>query len=187
MTLVAYQRTCLLAEIRNRTVFLLKAGEIVDEIWREIPGHFANIELGTFVVMPNHVHGIILLKDVPRRGVVSTPGRCTPCFQSSHDISTPDMSTSTGEETSPLQDLNVRELGVETRSIQRPTLGQVVAYFKYRSTKQINLIWDSAGIPLWQRNYYDHIIRNEKEYERIYAYIEVNPLNWMDDEENPAR
>jgi REP element-mobilizing transposase RayT len=48
-------------------------------------------------------------------------------------------------------------------------------------------MWDSAGVPLWQRNYYDHIIRNEEEHKRIFSYIETNPLNWTDDEENPAK
>ncbi|TFH32270.1 MAG: hypothetical protein E4G99_12925 [Anaerolineales bacterium] len=168
---------------------LSKAGETVDEYWLGIPGHISNIELGAFVVMPNHLRGIIILQESPGRVVVPPPDGHTTGFQSTYHISTPDMSASTEYETRSNSTYASPQLELDgvTRSIQRPTLGQVVAYFKYRSTKQINLIWDPAGIPLWQRNYYDHIIRNEEEYERIYAYIESNPVNWKDDNENPAR
>jgi len=113
------------------------------------------VELGEYVVMPNHVHGIIILHDVPRRGVVSTPAN----------------DSKKGDETSPLP-------------IKLPTLGQVVAYYKYQSTKQVNSVMDSPGAQLWQRNYYDHIIRNDKEHARIYAYIASNPIHMEDDDEN---
>jgi len=52
----------------------------------------------------------------------------------------------------------------ETSPLQRPTLGRVVAYFKYQTTKQVNLVRDSVGVPLLQRNHYEHIIRNEEEH-----------------------
>jgi REP element-mobilizing transposase RayT len=234
VTIVTHGRECLLGEVRNGEVELLKAGQITEQQWRGIPGHFSNVELGAFVMMPNHVHGVIILHDVPCRGVVSTPGIATsdktmsdiatgqgdgtprlggetprlggetpplrqlddnarrgvvstpnigtPGILSTPGLSTPDVSTSTGDGTPPL-----RQLGGETPPLPRPTLGQVVAYFKYQSTKQVNLIWDSAGIPLWQRNYYEHIIRNEEEHNRIHLYIESNPANWQDDDENPAR
>ena len=164
----------------------------MDELWREIPEHFANVEGGDFVVMPNHVHGIIILKDIPGRGVVSTPDGCTHGISSMINKIVPEVSALKGDETSPLQEMDgdtspLRDMDGETLSIQRPKLGQVLAYFKYKTTKQVNLIWDSAGIPLWQRNYYDHIIRNKEENERICAYIEANPLNWLDDDENLAR
>jgi len=55
------------------------------------------------------------------------------------------------------------------------------------SAKQINKLLNSSGIPIWQRNYYEHIIRNDDEHNRIHLYIESNPVNWMEDYENPEK
>jgi putative transposase len=62
-----------------------------------------------------------------------------------------------------------------------PTLGNIVAYLKYQSTKEINTIRKTPGVPFWQRNYYDHIIRNKDDYRMIYDYTQSNPLRWKDD------
>ncbi len=66
-----------------------------------------------------------------------------------------------------------------------PPLGQMIAYFKYHSTRQINVITSSPGIRCWQRNYYEHIIRNDEDLNRIRQYITDNPKNWVTDENNP--
>jgi len=76
--------------------------------------------------------------------------------------------------------------GAVTAPLRR-TLGQVIAYFKYQSTKRINESRDMKGVPVWQRNYYEHIIRNEEELNRIREYIVNNPAQWELDEENPDR
>jgi REP element-mobilizing transposase RayT len=67
-------------------------------------------------------------------------------------------------------------------SPSHPTLGNIVAYLKYQSSKQINLIRNTPGKPIWQPNYYEHIIRNEKSLYEIRKYIQNNPLEWEDDE-----
>ena len=59
-----------------------------------------------------------------------------------------------------------------------PTLGQIVGFFKYGVSKQINQIRKTPGVKIWQRNYYEHIIRNNNEYDRITEYIENNPIKW---------
>jgi len=66
-------------------------------------------------------------------------------------------------------------------------LGQVVAYFKYRSAKRINALWGTAGERLWQRNYYEHVVRDERDLERLRGYIDENPARWDLDDENPSR
>ena len=76
-----------------------------------------------------------------------------------------------GRETLPLQ--------------QKRTLGQVIGYFKYQSTKYINKIHRSPGRAIWQRNYYEHVIRNEDDLRQIREYVLYNPLKWELDEENP--
>ncbi len=68
---------------------------------------------------------------------------------------------------------------------QSPTLGQVVGYLKYQSTKFINEIRHTPGVPVWQRNYYEHIIRNEEDLSDIREYIANNPAKWLEDENHP--
>ena len=65
-----------------------------------------------------------------------------------------------------------------------PTLGQIVGYFKYQTTKQINKYRNTLGLPIWQRNYYERIIRDENELNRIREYIRNNPINWQRDRNN---
>lgn len=75
-------------------------------------------------------------------------------------------------------------------NIKKPTLGQIVAYFKYQSTKLINTVRGMTGVKFWQRNYYEHIIRSEASLARLRAYIEQNPQKWQIDQlhpKNPSR
>lgn len=140
--------------------------------YRAIPGYFDNVELGEYVVMPNHLHGIIIFHDEPRRGGITQPaGMGMVSTPAGSDMATSPGDLKKGDGTSPLP-------------IKRPTLGQVVAFYKYQSTEQVNAVMDSPRTQLWQRNYYDHILRNDREYARIYAYIASNPIHWGDDDEN---
>jgi hypothetical protein len=66
-------------------------------------------------------------------------------------------------------------------------LPEIVRALKSFSARRINERLNSPGIPVWQRNYYDHIIRNEDEWNNIHLYIESNPINWADDDENPSQ
>jgi len=68
---------------------------------------------------------------------------------------------------------------------KKPTLGQIVAYFKYQSTKLINAVRDSTGVKFWQRNYYEHIIRSEASLDKLRTYIEQNPEKWQVDQLHP--
>jgi hypothetical protein len=85
----------------------------------------------------------------------------------------------TGGETPPL-----RSDAIST-PILKPTLGQIVAFYKYQTTKSINVKLANSGVPFWQRDFYDHIIRNEKELHTIQKYILENPLHWKTDQDNP--
>jgi len=155
VTIVAWRRECLFGEVVNGEMMLSHYGEIVQKWWKDIPVHFVNVETGVFVIMPNHVHGIIFISE--RRGTVPVP-----------------------------EDLGNNDLGGETPPLRKPTLGQIVAYFKYQSTKEMNLL-DNTGTftKFWQRNYYEHIIRNEKDLQNKTDYINANPLLWDEDDENP--
>ena len=163
MTVVSYRRECLFGEVvegetpKLDAVILNDYGHVVEKWWHQIPVHFQNVETRTFVIMPNHIHGIIVITD--GRGAVSAPD---------------------GEN-------GIEQSGRGTLPLQRPTLGQIVAYFKYQSTKEMNAM-DATGTitKFWQRNYFERIIRDEREMDRIHRYIESNPSQWADDDENPA-
>ena len=84
-----------------------------------------------------------------------------------------------------IHELPLRE---ETRvERRRMTIPLAVGYFKMNTAKRINKILDSEGVPVWQRNYYEHIIRNDEEHNRIHLYIEANVANWVRDDENPVK
>ncbi len=80
---------------------------------------------------------------------------------------------------------NHKQGGV-TPPLRKWTLGQVVGYLKYQTTKQINLVRDNPGVSVWQRNYYERVVRDESELTGIREYIQCNPKRWEEDEENPS-
>ena len=156
ITLVTYQREMLFRGILNEEMKLNRRGEIVYEEW------FASAEIrkeisldrGEFVIMPNHIHGIVWIVDGESSSVdVGANGR------------------------SPL-------LPKQPLPHMRPrSLSSFVAGFKSSVTKRIRDECHETGI--WQRNYHDRIIRNERELDAIRKYIQVNPLHWKEDNENP--
>lgn len=166
VTIVARRRECLFGEVVNKEMILSRYGKIVQKWWNEIPVHFANVETGAFIVMPNHVHGIIVITE--RRGTVPVPEE----HGVNHVVNDKDITNKTQ--------------GGETPPLRMPTLGQIVAYFKYKSTKEMNLLDNTGTVTkFWQRNYYEHVIRNETDLQNKTDYIEANPLLWDEDDENP--
>jgi putative transposase len=144
VTICTAYRECLLGEVSGAAVHLTRAGRAVAGAWEALPASFCSICLDAFVIMPNHVHGII-------------------CLQAAHS-------------------------GPLGREPQRPpSLGQVVRAFKSLSARAANHAMGRTGQPLWQRNYYEHVIRNEVSLTAIRQYIEENPARWADDPENPGR
>jgi REP element-mobilizing transposase RayT len=123
-----------------------KIGKIVEHAWFDLPNHYSNIELGTFCIMPNHVHGVIILNDI---------------------------TVGTGFKPAPTQPIKIHGLP------------EIVRAFKTFSARRVNEHLKSPGVPLWQRNYYEHIIRNDKDLQNKTDYINANPLLWDEDDENP--
>ena len=160
VTMVTSRRECLFGEIRNDKMYLNEAGNIVLDVWNSLPARYPMITLGTAVVMPNHFHGIVIINESV--GAI-------------HE--------------SPLRESPLRESPSQERRTQRRrmTLPLVIGYFKMNSAKQVNKLLNSSGIPIWQRNYYEHIIRNDDEHNRIHFYIGANIDNWEDDDENPNK
>lgn len=154
ITMVAYQREMLFGEITNGEIKLNRRGEIVQEEWFASTAIRKEICLFSdeFVVMPNHIHGIVWIAE-------TDGGRAD------------DNAGANGR--SPLR---------ERPHMKPRSLSSFVAGFKSSVTKRIRNEINETGI--WQRNYHDRIIRNERELDTIRNYIESNPRNWAEDEEN---
>jgi putative transposase len=161
VTIVVQGRECIFGEIINKEMILGYYGEIVQKWWGDIRVHFPNVEILAFVIMPNHIHGIIFITE-ERMGEVLSPRMCL--NQNMINKETINIETSNRDG--------------ETQSLRgRPTLGQIIGYFKYQSTKEMNALNGKDAITkFWQRNYYEHVIRNEKELKQKADYILDNPL-----------
>jgi REP element-mobilizing transposase RayT len=120
------------------------------------------VELDAFVVMPNHMHGIIMIQG---RGEASA----MPLHASKEPLES---------DASPLQR---HPNGTQPRS-----LSAIVQNFKSVSTRKMNAARSTLGAPVWQRNYYEHVVRDEEELAAIREYILGNPARWDEDENNPA-
>jgi putative transposase len=135
ITIKIHQSRNGLGTIKNGNVQPSKLGEIVEKAWFDLPNHYHRIELDAFVIMPDHVHGIIVLVDDSDRRVVS-----------------------------------------DRKSVYG--LSEIVRAFKSFSARRINSNQKTTGQPFWQRGYFERIIRNENEWEKIREYIISNPTNW---------
>lgn len=134
-------------------------GSVISSLWEKIPEYYPNVVLDYYVVMPNHFHGILMISNVV-------------AGSSRHDFV---ESTVKEIYTEKLYDLSDSKKG---QGDPAPTIGSIIGYFKFQTTKSINRIRNSEYEKYWQRNYYDRIIRNEKELDRIREYIVNNPLRW---------
>lgn len=154
LTLCTRNRECLFGDVRDGKMYLSNYGGMVNECWQEIPVYFPQIILHEYVIMPNHVHGIIEINNPQSTG--ANIGRCT------------DTVGVGANNYSPLRTPQSRPHGTSR------TVGSVVRGFKIGVTKQM-------GFSPWQRNYYEHIIRNDESYQNIVRYMAQNPLKWKED------
>jgi putative transposase len=162
ITVCTQNRLSWFGDVVDGAMFRNDVGFMVEKWWYELSNKFCQIELDAFVVMPNHVHGIIFITDERRTH------RCAP----------------TGIPTPVGADLCVRP-----KSDLRPSLGKIVQWFKTMTTNRYiagvkQTGWHPFPGKLWQRNYYEHVIRSEESLNSIREYITTNPLRWHLDREN---
>jgi REP element-mobilizing transposase RayT len=155
VTIVTWHREMLFGEVVNGEMKLNQRGKIAEECWLSIPNHSQHVELGAYVIMPNHMHGIIIING------------------SENWIATNSSQSVGARQASPLR----------PRGTLPGSLGTIVGSFKSSVTKRIGRELNETGI--WQRNFYEHVIRNEKDLQNKTDYIEANPLLWDEDDENP--
>lgn len=191
VTICAHNRECLFGDIIDGEMVLNDAGKMVEEWWDTIPSRYPNTEIDVFVVMPNHFHGIVYIHEInPSVGAESI---------SAHDIK---MESCVGAESISAHNIETNSITQNRVDIEStPTklnntpkswkgLPEIIQSFKRDTTiKYIKMVKNNVLPPfekrVWQRNYYEHIIRDEFDLNRIREYIINNPGRWQDDEENP--
>jgi len=155
VTICTKDRKCLFGGINDGRMALNPFGIIIIEELLRTPEIRREISLGEWVIMPNHVHAIVMINDhyddVGATGRSPLPCRAKPCGPKPH------------------------------------SLASFIAGFKSGTAKRINEMRKTTGCPVWQRNYWEHVIRNQKSCDKIRQYIIENPLYWCQDEENPER
>ena len=139
VTICTKDRESIFGEIAGGEMRLNSFGKMVQTCWLDLPRHYPHVELDAFVIMPNHIHGIVVLTYV----------------------------------------------GAGLKPAPTHGLSEIIRGLKTFSSRRINDSRNTVGTPLWQRNYYEHIIRNETDLDNIRQYIMDNPIKWGEDENNP--
>lgn len=163
ITITTHNRESLFGQIANGVMTLNVWGEIARAECRKTAKNRPYVELDEFCVMPNHIHGIIIINDIPGRGTA----RRAPTF--------------------PVAPMNPVAITEQFGKPVPQSIPTIVRAYKSAVTKRINEINHTPATPIWQRNYYEHIIRNDIELTRTREYIINNPLLWGEDTENSAR
>ncbi|MCC6627190.1 MAG: transposase [Chloroflexi bacterium] len=200
VTIVTQDRACLFGEAIDGGMQLNDAGRMVEITWTELPGRFPGLDLDAFVVMPNHVHAIMVVASpafvgTPLVGVLPVNAQSPTPERAAATGSADDGPTDAGGTDAGGTDGRTPTRGVPTSGsgVGRgaPTLGDIVGAYKSLVTLHYTRGVKANGWPefrgrVWQLNYYEHIIRDEPELDRIRRYIDENPARWAEDDENPA-
>jgi putative transposase len=220
VTICTQDRACLFGDVADGEMRLNDAGRMVRSVWEALPDRFPRTGLDAFVVMPNHVHRIIVIAGpcpvvgagpracpdpgqtetvppvgaglaLPEENGAAIPGRGESCIRPD-DFRRPG---SGDHKDRPYGTNRIHAIAAFVRAglalpeekgaaSSAPTLGDLVRTFKSMSAIRVNRLLMRSG-PLWQRNYYEHVVRNERELDQIREYIVNNPLKWALDRENP--
>jgi REP element-mobilizing transposase RayT len=148
VTICSFQKQKIFSKIENEKIYLTEIGKIINEEWFKTQKIRENLIMDDIVIMPNHIHGIIVIN-------------------------------------SQLSDKKTTHRVVSTTTtLKKNSLGSIIGQIKSISTKRIRRILDNQKINIWQRNYYERIIRNDNELYEARKYIKNNPLKWSEDEYN---
>ena len=130
VTICTHKKNCILGRVIDNSMVLNDLGLVVNNHWQWLGKYYDYVEIDKYVIMPNHMHGIIIIGD-----------------NNSHES-------------------------------KRKPLSDLISLFKAKCTRDIRMAFGQPMTQLWQRGYYEHVIRNEKELSEIRKYIEINPLKW---------
>ncbi len=170
VTIVTQDRACLFGEISRGRMQLNAAGMAAQTMWAAIPVHFPRVRLDALVVMPNHVHGIILIAGTDAAtddADGSVPDDAAELVRATH------ASPRRSPQWSPPQSPPHHPHGPPRRSI-----GAIIGSYKSAVSRHINQLRRPRSGLVWQRNYYERIIRDYPSLQRVRKYIYANPRNW---------
>jgi REP element-mobilizing transposase RayT len=170
ITICSRDRENFFGKIQDGKMNLSGTGVVADVLWHEIPNHAKNVELGEFIVMPNHIHGIIILSGNKQPWTADNINIDDVGPRHALDLHPPTPEKTTGQKRFQNQGKN--------------TISSIVGSYKSAVTKHVNRLDLKLA---WQPLFYDHIIRNQKSYERISHYIQTNPMHWKEDKFFPEQ
>ena len=157
VTIVTKDRQCLFGDVVDGEMHLNIIGQLARIVWEKIPEHFTHITIDEFAIMPNHVHGIMIINET----------------------------VGVRQERVDKQRGSFFASPVQACGVVPGSLGAAIGYFKSGVTRRINALRRTPSATAWQRSYYDRIIRNEDELTHTRQYIMNNPLKLEFDTENP--
>ncbi len=141
ITIRTIDHICVFGEVNGGIMYLNDYGKIARKCWQEIPKHFPNVKIDLYIIMSNHIHGILWLCD------------------SGEDVGVRHASP-----------LHLPHL-IGNQIIKKPKLYTVVGSFKSAVTKQINILDDHSRKSFWQKSFYEHIVRDDNSLNKIRKYI----------------
>lgn len=156
VTIIVQNRECIFGQVNENKVKLNEIGRIVDYHWEHLSKHFSFIELDEYVTMPNHIHGIVHI------------------VRAMH-------SEANDEKSGNKYDKNASPIRPWPNGTKPGSLSAIVQNYKAITSRKINRIRKTQGQRLWQRNFWEHIVRTERDLNRIREYIRKNPAKWDED------
>ena len=168
ITICTQNREHFFGVVQNGTMQLSETGKIAEQLWIEIPNQFPFIELGNFVVMPNHVHGILIINKIVSPSVET------------RFIASKNIEYIENKETRLIASLPNKNGGFsgDKNPMLNDTISKIIRWYKGRCTFECRKINSDFS---WQSRFHDHIIRNSKSFDIIQNYIFENPMNWEKD------
>lgn len=178
VTICTANRRCLFGTVVDAQMRLNDYGTIVAEEWRRTEQVRDRVIIDTFVVMPNHTHGIIVITDPPDDADDDSNDR-------SELASNGDADNNRGRDSPPVNPYHGKNPNRTFGGAIAGSLSTIMRQFKSMVTKRINRLRDTPDGDVWQRNFYEHVVRNRNALQRIRRYIRRNPTQWDTDRIHP--
>ncbi len=182
ITVCTYRKESIFGYIRDGIMYPNELGRVAEEHWFEIPEHHSFVHLDEFVVMPNHIHGILVLDHAEAIGEYGPEG-ASGTGTASRARTTPPwggvgaglaLPASPGPAAPAIIPAPSRQFGQS----QAGSISSVIGSYKSGVARVINQIRKTPGAEVWHRNFFDRIIKNSTQHERIRTYIQENPKRW---------
>jgi putative transposase len=192
VTMVTQGREELFGEVVNGEMILNDAGEMIVRWWLQLPNKFPNVNVDIFVVMPNHFHGIIFIIDDAKLSIVGDDLRVVPGLGDNGEGKGKGEHGGSPQRTDSPRPIDSSRRTDSPQKRPNAPLSQMIQWFKTMTTNEYirgvkQLGWKPFNGKVWQRDYYEHIIRNQSTAGRIASYIEANPARWEKDRDNPKQ